>query len=111
MAQEPGRHLAEVRRCDPRRRTGPGDFVVFADRPPQVPRAQPGPDHRCAGGCRNGPGWTAVWRRAGALAGLFELVPMFGAILSVVPAVFIAVSMPLPTAVWAVLFFLAIQQV
>jgi hypothetical protein len=40
MAQEPGRHLAEVRRRDPRRRPGPGDLVVFADRRPQVPRAR-----------------------------------------------------------------------
>jgi len=68
-------------------------------------RAQPGPDHRCPGGCRNGPRWTAVWRRAGVLVGLFELVPMFGAILSVVPGVFVALSMPLPTPVWAVLSF------
>lgn len=45
----------------------------------------------------------------GVLAGLFELVPMFGPILSVVPAVLVALFMPFPTVVWVVLFFLAIQ--
>jgi predicted PurR-regulated permease PerM len=47
----------------------------------------------------------------GVLAGLFELVPMFGPILSVVPAVLVALFMPFPTVVWVVLFFLAIQHV
>ena len=47
----------------------------------------------------------------GVLAGLFELVPMFGPILSVVPAVLVALFMPFPTVVWVLLFFLAIQQV
>jgi predicted PurR-regulated permease PerM len=47
----------------------------------------------------------------GVLAGLFELVPMFGPILSVIPAVLVALFMPFPTVVWVVLFFLAIQQV
>ncbi|MCA1647903.1 MAG: AI-2E family transporter [Chloroflexi bacterium] len=47
----------------------------------------------------------------GVLAGLFELVPMFGPILSVVPAVIVALFMPFPTVVWVLLFFLAIQQV
>jgi predicted PurR-regulated permease PerM len=47
----------------------------------------------------------------GVLAGLFELVPMFGPILSVVPAVLVALFMPFPTVVWVVLFFLVIQQV
>ena len=47
----------------------------------------------------------------GVLAGLFELVPMFGPILSVVPAVIVALFMPFPTVVWVILFFLAIQQV
>ena len=46
----------------------------------------------------------------GVLAGLFELVPMFGPILSVIPAVLVALFMPFPTVVWVVLFFLAIQQ-
>jgi len=45
------------------------------------------------------------------LAGLFELVPMFGPILSAVPAVLVALFMPFPTVVWVVLFFLVIQQV
>jgi predicted PurR-regulated permease PerM len=47
----------------------------------------------------------------GVLAGLFELVPMFGPILSVIPAVLVALFMPFPTVVWVVLFFLAIQQI
>jgi predicted PurR-regulated permease PerM len=46
----------------------------------------------------------------GVLAGLFELIPMFGPILSVVPAVLVALFMPFPTVVWVLLFFLAIQQ-
>jgi predicted PurR-regulated permease PerM len=46
----------------------------------------------------------------GVLAGLFELVPMFGPILSVVPAVIVALFMPFPTVLWVVLYFLAIQQ-
>jgi len=46
----------------------------------------------------------------GVLAGLFELVPMFGPILSVIPAVLVALFMPFPTVVWVVLFFLVIQQ-
>jgi predicted PurR-regulated permease PerM len=45
------------------------------------------------------------------MAGLFELVPMFGPILSVVPAVLVALFMPFPTVVWVVLLFLVIQQV
>lgn len=47
----------------------------------------------------------------GVLAGLFELVPMFGPILSAVPAVFVALFQPFPTVVWVLLFFLVIQQV
>jgi len=47
----------------------------------------------------------------GVLAGLFELVPMFGPILSAVPAVIVALFMPFPTVVWVLLFFLVIQQV
>ena len=42
---------------------------------------------------------------------MFELVPMFGPILSVVPAVSVALFMPFPTVVWVVLLFLVIQQV
>jgi predicted PurR-regulated permease PerM len=47
----------------------------------------------------------------GMLAGLFELVPMFGPILSVVPAVLVALFMPFPTVIWVLLYFLIIQQV
>jgi predicted PurR-regulated permease PerM len=47
----------------------------------------------------------------GVLAGLFELVPMFGPILSVIPAVLVALFMPFPTVIWVVLYFLLIQQV
>jgi predicted PurR-regulated permease PerM len=47
----------------------------------------------------------------GVLAGLFELVPMFGPILSVIPAVLVALFMPFPTVVWVLLFFLVIQQI
>jgi|GraSoiStandDraft_52_1057288.scaffolds.fasta_scaffold66354_1 predicted PurR-regulated permease PerM len=47
----------------------------------------------------------------GVLAGLFELVPMFGPILSAIPAVLVALFMPFPTVVWVLLFFLVIQQV
>jgi predicted PurR-regulated permease PerM len=47
----------------------------------------------------------------GVLAGLFELVPMFGPILSAVPAVLVALFLPFPTVVWVLLFFLVVQQV
>lgn len=47
----------------------------------------------------------------GVLAGLFELVPMFGPILSAVPAVLVAVFLPFPTVLWVILFFFAVQQV
>lgn len=47
----------------------------------------------------------------GVLAGLFELVPMFGPILSVIPAALVALFLPFPTIAWVLLFFLAIQQV
>jgi predicted PurR-regulated permease PerM len=47
----------------------------------------------------------------GVLAGLFMLVPMFGPILSAVPAVLVAVFLPFPTVLWVLLFFFAIQQV
>lgn len=47
----------------------------------------------------------------GVLAGLFELVPMFGPILSAVPAVLVALFLPFPTVVWVMLFFLVLQQV
>jgi predicted PurR-regulated permease PerM len=47
----------------------------------------------------------------GVLAGLFELVPMFGPILSAVPAIIVALFLPFPTVIWVVLFFLAVQQI
>jgi predicted PurR-regulated permease PerM len=47
----------------------------------------------------------------GVLAGLFELVPMFGPILSAVPAVLVALFAPFPTVLWVILFFFAIQQI
>ena len=47
----------------------------------------------------------------GVLAGLFELVPMFGPILSAIPAVLVALFLPFPTVLWVVLFFFGIQQV
>ena len=47
----------------------------------------------------------------GVLAGLFELVPMFGPILSAVPAVLVALFLPFPTVLWVALFFFAVQQV
>ena len=47
----------------------------------------------------------------GVLAGLFELVPMFGPILSAVPAIIVALFLPFPTVIWVVLFFLALQQI
>jgi predicted PurR-regulated permease PerM len=47
----------------------------------------------------------------GVLAGLFELVPMFGPILSAVPAVLVAMFLPFPTVLWVLLFFLVIQQI
>ncbi len=47
----------------------------------------------------------------GVLAGLFELVPMFGPILSALPAVLIALFMPFPTVLWVILFFVVVQQI
>ena len=47
----------------------------------------------------------------GVLAGLFEMVPMFGPILSAVPAVIVALFMPFPTVIWVLVFFLVVQQV
>ena len=39
----------------------------------------------------------------GVLAGLFGLVPMFGPILSVIPAVIVAVFVPFPTVIWVLI--------
>ena len=46
----------------------------------------------------------------GVLAGLFELVPMFGPILSAVPAVIVALFQPWPTVLWVIVLFIVIQQ-
>ena len=48
----------------------------------------------------------------GVLAGVFELVPMFGALLVAIPAIVIALFQPLPTALWvAVLAVLLVPWV
>jgi len=46
----------------------------------------------------------------GVLAGMFEMVPMFGPILSAIPAVFVALFQPWPTVIWVILYFVIIQQ-
>jgi len=46
----------------------------------------------------------------GVLAGMFELIPMFGPILSAVPAVIVALFMPWPTVLWVILLFVIIRQ-
>lgn len=46
----------------------------------------------------------------GVLAGLFELVPMFGPILSAAPAVLLALFLPFPTVLWVLVFFVVLQQ-
>jgi len=45
------------------------------------------------------------------MAGVFELVPMFGPIIGAVPALLAALLQPFPTVLWVALYFLAIQQV
>jgi predicted PurR-regulated permease PerM len=47
----------------------------------------------------------------GVLAGVFELVPMFGSLLGAVPALIAALFQPFPTVLWVALYFLAINQV
>jgi predicted PurR-regulated permease PerM len=44
------------------------------------------------------------------LAGVFELVPMLGPILSALPALAVALFQPFPMVLWVFLFFLGIQQ-
>jgi predicted PurR-regulated permease PerM len=46
----------------------------------------------------------------GVLAGLFELVPMFGPILSALPALAVALFLPFPMVLWVLGIFFAIQQ-
>ncbi len=47
----------------------------------------------------------------GVLAFIFELIPLIGPVLGMIPAVVIALFQPLPLAVWVVVFFIALQQV
>lgn len=47
----------------------------------------------------------------GLLAGVFELIPMLGPILSAVPAVLISLTQPFPQVLWVIGFFFLIQQV
>lgn len=46
----------------------------------------------------------------GVIAGLFELVPMFGPILGALPALGVALFQPYPMIWWTLLFFIAVQQ-
>jgi len=46
----------------------------------------------------------------GVLAGVFELVPMFGSLLGAIPAVIVSLFQPFPTVLWVILFFFAINQ-
>ncbi|MGH2459569.1 MAG: AI-2E family transporter [Chloroflexota bacterium] len=47
----------------------------------------------------------------GVLAGLFELVPMFGPVLGAAPAVAVALFMPFPTVISVIVYFVIVQQV
>jgi len=47
----------------------------------------------------------------GVLAGLFELVPMFGPILSALPALAVALFQPFPMVLWVLGIFVLIQQI
>jgi predicted PurR-regulated permease PerM len=47
----------------------------------------------------------------GVLAGIFELVPMFGALLGAVPAIVIALFQPFPTVFWVALYVFIVQQI
>jgi predicted PurR-regulated permease PerM len=44
------------------------------------------------------------------LAGILELVPMFGPILAALPALAVAIFLPFPTVIWVLIFFIVIQQ-
>jgi predicted PurR-regulated permease PerM len=46
----------------------------------------------------------------GVLAGVFELVPMFGSLLGTVPAIVVALFQPFPTVLWVLLLFFAVNQ-
>jgi predicted PurR-regulated permease PerM len=45
------------------------------------------------------------------IAGVMELIPMFGPILGALPALLLALLNPFPTVLWVVLYFIAVQQV
>jgi predicted PurR-regulated permease PerM len=45
------------------------------------------------------------------LATVLGLIPMFGSVLSAVPALLIALTQPFPTVLWVLIFFLAVQNV
>lgn len=47
----------------------------------------------------------------GVLAGVFELVPMFGPILASLPAILVALFQPFPLVLWVLAYFLVIQQI
>jgi predicted PurR-regulated permease PerM len=47
----------------------------------------------------------------GVLAGIMELIPMFGPVLGAIPALLLALLNPFPTVVWVALYFVAIQQI
>jgi predicted PurR-regulated permease PerM len=47
----------------------------------------------------------------GVLAGIFELVPMFGALLGAIPALVIALFQPFPTVLWVALYVFIVQQI
>jgi predicted PurR-regulated permease PerM len=47
----------------------------------------------------------------GVLAGIFELIPMFGPILASLPAILVALFQPFPLVVWVLAYFVVIQQI
>ena len=47
----------------------------------------------------------------GTLAALLGLIPMFGSALSAVPALLVALTLPFPTVLWVLVYFVVIQNV
>lgn len=47
----------------------------------------------------------------GLLATIFELIPMIGPVLGMLPAVIIALFQPMPLVLWVVVYFIVLQQV
>lgn len=47
----------------------------------------------------------------GLLAFLFELIPMVGPILGMLPAVLIALFQPMPLVLWVIVYFIVLQQI